>query len=178
MWGQGSGDDFNWTRHSGQTSSTYTGPSTGAGSTWYMYIETSNPRGSGDEAWLESDCFDFTSLINPTIDFDYHMFGSSMGSLHVDVSTNGGTSFSNDFVAPINGNQGDQWLIQPIGLGSFDGFSQFQFRIRGISGSSFTSDIALDDFRLFEETQVPAPATFALFGLGLVVLGWSRREQG
>ncbi|XP_013421168.1 uncharacterized protein LOC106181354, partial [Lingula anatina] len=40
---QSTNDDFNWTRRSGGTSSSYTGPSSAYSGSYYMYIETSSP---------------------------------------------------------------------------------------------------------------------------------------
>ncbi|CAF4517080.1 unnamed protein product, partial [Rotaria magnacalcarata] len=46
---------FNWTRHTGSTDSSGTGPTTGAGdSPFYIYIEASYPRVEGDRAGLIS----------------------------------------------------------------------------------------------------------------------------
>jgi hypothetical protein len=41
-------------------------------------------------------------------------------------------------------------------------------------GVAVPSKLNLD---LDENTQVPAPATLALFGLGLACLGWTRRRR-
>ena len=40
-WVQDTGDNLDWTRNSGTTTSTGTGPDTADGDTWYMYIESS-----------------------------------------------------------------------------------------------------------------------------------------
>ena len=51
-------DDFDWTRLSGGTASSGTGPDsdhTGQGS--YIYVETSSPRQPGDKAKLTSPFF-------------------------------------------------------------------------------------------------------------------------
>ena len=60
LWSQMYDDDFDWTRNSGQTSSSSTGPTNGHtpgdidGGGSYLYIEASSPRKQGDEARLIS----------------------------------------------------------------------------------------------------------------------------
>ena len=62
-WSQDISDVFDWTLHSGGTPSSPTGPSddmTGGGN--YMYIETSSPRTTGDNAVMYSSNIDLSSL--------------------------------------------------------------------------------------------------------------------
>ncbi|XP_071104753.1 MAM and LDL-receptor class A domain-containing protein 1-like [Haliotis cracherodii] len=64
-WTQDKGDNFDWTRSNGQTSSVETGPSRdhtrGTSLGYYLFIETSSPRKQGDRARLVSPTF------NPTM---------------------------------------------------------------------------------------------------------------
>ena len=52
-----------------------------------MYIETSVPRTVGDSAILISPDFDISSLSSAEISFRSHMYGASMGTLRVAVSS-------------------------------------------------------------------------------------------
>ena len=77
-----------------------------------MYIETSSPRVSGDNAKLSSPPLRFGGVM--CVKFFYHMYGATIGKLN--VSINGQIVFS------ASGNKGDKWLEAniPISLaGSF-----------------------------------------------------------
>ena len=50
-----------------------------------MYIETSSPRVSGDNAILESPLLTFGG--NMCFKFFYHMYGANIGSLRVKIGT-------------------------------------------------------------------------------------------
>ena len=66
-----------------------------------MYIEASSPRVQGDYAVLSSPAL--LSTGNTCITFYYHMYGSGMGNLTVNV--NGRVLFRK------SGNQGDRWIV-------------------------------------------------------------------
>ena len=84
-----SGDNKNWTRDSGGIISYNTGPATGAnGSQYYVYLETSSGSAytAGDSAILLSPTF---APGDVQLSFDHHRYGSNMGTLAVDVLSNG-----------------------------------------------------------------------------------------
>jgi len=149
-WSNITGDIFDWTRNSGSTTSSGTGPSgdhtTGSG--YYVYIETSSPRVAGDTAILESACIDLTDATSANLNFWRHMYGASMGSLDVEVASSTGDScaslgaFGN--VYSLSGDQGDQWVEDNVSLDSYVGNS-IRIRMIGTRGSSYTGDLALDD---------------------------------
>ena len=136
-------DDLDWTQNSGSTQSLSTGPSddiTGGGE--YMYIEAS---GSGlgypyKVASLYSNCIDITALNNPCLSFNYHMYGTTMGSLQVLAD---GVS-----VWSISGDQGDQWL-QSSQIPLTGTTSPIVIRFSGTIGTNYTSDIAIDKVEIF-----------------------------
>ncbi|XP_078360420.1 MAM and LDL-receptor class A domain-containing protein 1-like isoform X2 [Oculina patagonica] len=132
---QETNDVFDWTRNMGGTSSSSTGPSgdhtTGNG--YYMYIETSWPRSPGDNAKLSSPKLIFRG--SNCLHFYYHMYGSTMGALNVTIS--GNTVFS------ASGNKGNMWLNASVDVNLW-GVHAVTFE--GITGSSFRSDLAIDDF--------------------------------
>ncbi|XP_020612540.1 MAM and LDL-receptor class A domain-containing protein 1-like [Orbicella faveolata] len=134
---QDTNDTFDWTRNRGSTPSSPTGPdydhTTGSG--YYMYIETSSPRVEGDNAILVSPKLLFTG--KKCLQFYYHMFGASMGKLNVFL--NGARVFS------ACKDKGNKWLKAEIDV-NLSGMYEVTFE--GIVGSSYTSDIAIDDFLL------------------------------
>lgn len=161
-----SGDDIDWTRDSGGTPSNSTGPSTGSNGSYYMYVEASGD-GTGypnKTAALISPCFDISALTNPTFKFDYHMYGSQINNLKVEVSTNGGSSWTQIFTK--SGNQGNNWLSESVDLNSYKGSNvSFRFTATTGSGSSgWQSDIAIDQLKIEEGGTTPAPSYCASKG--------------
>ncbi|XP_065183994.1 MAM and LDL-receptor class A domain-containing protein 1-like [Sycon ciliatum] len=154
---QVSTDDFDWTRSNGRTSSSGTGPSfdhtTNTTSGYYMYIETSLPRTSGDKAQLMSPLYQEPST-TCSFTFWYHMYGASIGSLNVYIVRRG----INTRVFSQAGQIGNRWVSSgslKVGLGG-----QFQVMFEGVTGSSFTGDIAIDDFQ-FSQDCCPTSACTA-----------------
>ena len=144
FWSNGGGDKFDWTRKSGGTSSSSTGPSAAADGRYYMYIEASSPRRMGDHAILKSPPL---VLTKPTkMRFKYHMYGSSMGSLSVKVNGKA--------VWTAAGNKGNRWNDGMVDLSSYTGQLP-EVAFVGIRGSSYTGDAAIDKVRF--ETAVAAP---------------------
>ncbi|MBN3035069.1 MAG: hypothetical protein JW861_05740 [Bacteroidales bacterium] len=144
-WKNAMGDDFDWTARTGSTPSSNTGPSgdhtTGSG--YYLYTESSSPNYPSKRADLVSPKFDLSGLSDAQATFWYHMYGTAMGTLHLDLYDNG--TWINDVMTPISGNQGNAWYQRSVDLTSYVGH-QIKLRFRGITGTSFTSDMAVDDF--------------------------------
>lgn len=147
-------DDIDWTADASGTGSGSTGPTASGGADHnpgvaggiYLYTETSGSCSGGDEAYLVSPYFDFTSGFDiPYLEFWYHMYGSAMGTMHFDIDTTQGSSWDNDYISSWTDNL-DEWQQQIISLAEFEGMDSVRFRIRGVTGTSFTSDMAVDDF--------------------------------
>ena len=150
QWQNVNTDNLDWLSDFGGTGSFNTGPtidhSSGSMNGIYLYVESScNGTGyPGKNAELISPIFDFSTLMSPKLEFWYHMFGTSMGTMHLDISTDGGTLWTTDIIPSWTDNQ-DLWQLQSIVLLAYAGMSNVRFRIRGITGSSFGSDMAIDD---------------------------------
>ncbi|XP_061166796.1 uncharacterized protein LOC133175702 [Saccostrea echinata] len=133
-------DDFDWTiGHLGPTLSSETGPSAAYRGFRYAFIEASNPRKQGDRAILRTN-ITFKETIQ-CLSFSYHMYGTSngMGTLNVFYTGSNGT-VSNIFKQ--NGNQGNSWKRIAVEIAPTSGL---QIYFEGICGSSYRSDIAIDD---------------------------------
>ena len=141
----------------GSTPSTGTGPSGAYSGAKYFYTEASSGA-LGSVAELLSPMVNVSALTNPSIQFYYHMFGATMGSLHVDVYD--GTAWNNDLVV-ISGQQqtaeADAWTQQIVSLGSLTITGDIQVRFRGIRGSDFTGDMSLDDIAFVEAPSCLPP---------------------
>ncbi|XP_015779022.1 PREDICTED: MAM and LDL-receptor class A domain-containing protein 1-like [Acropora digitifera] len=147
---QAKNDDFDWTRRKGGTSSSGTGPSSDhtSGSGYYMYIETS--RRSGNLARMSTPPLSFSG--DRCITFFYHMYGTTIGRLEVMV--NGRIVFS------ASGNKGNSWLEAGINL-NLQG--NYPITFTGVRGSSYTGDIAIDDFSLRAGTCVSGTQKFLFY---------------
>ena len=131
-----------WTSNSGSTSSSATGPSddmTGGGN--YLYYETST--GFHPNPVLTSECLDISTLTSPALRFNYHMYGSSMGTL--DVIVNGTIVWS------MSGDQGNSWYQAQVDLSSFSGVD-ITIEFSGTYGGSYTGDMAIDNIEVDEMT--------------------------
>jgi len=163
---------LDWSVNQGATASVGTGPDTygdhtsGAGK--YLYTETSGISASTNVNLL-SPTFDLTNYTNATISFWYHMLGTNMGSLRIDlfyggtwhnsiaVSWNGGAPTT----TPISGNQADQWRQATADISAADGYSDVQIRFYSMSAADYTGDMAIDDFNLNADVNCVAPTTQA-----------------
>jgi subtilisin family serine protease len=143
----GQGDDIDWRTYQGSTPSSSTGPDVdfapGTATGNYVYLEASGSC-SGRTAIMLSPCIDLTTFNNPTLTFAYHMYGGSMGELHLDIYANGG--WINDVFTDI-GNQGNIWQTTNVSLSAYTG-QTILFRFRGVTGSGITSDMAIDGIQI------------------------------
>ena len=143
------GDSDDWRRDSGGTPSNGTGPADGNnGSTWYSYLETSSSNGAfdaGDSAILEGPSIVAGNSRNLT--FFYHMYGSNIGTLHVDVQAGGVWT---DSVWSISGQQQSgnsaAYSQATVDLSSFSG--AIRVRFRAVAAGGFRGDIAIDDIEI------------------------------
>ncbi|UOB15944.1 S8 family serine peptidase [Abyssalbus ytuae] len=151
-WTQDSNDNLDWTRDSAGTPSSSTGPSSGADGSFYMFIESST-SGTGypnKTAFLNSPCFDLTSAAQATFEFSYHMYGSSMGTLTLEASTDNGSTWAS--LWSTTGNQGDSWFTASVNLSAYLG-DTVKLRFNGVTGSSYTSDMAIDAISLTTDSS-------------------------
>ena len=141
----GGDDDIDWRIDEGGTPSANTGPSTdynpGTSGGNYAYLEASGGC-TNYTAILESDCIMIDQSYNFTV--GYHMFGGNMGSLHIDLFDSG--TWQEDVVTPVFGNVGNTWNDLSLDLSSYVG-KTIKIRVRGITGNSFESDLAIDDIK-------------------------------
>lgn len=144
----GAYDDIDFRADIDGTPSNLTGPTIdhnpGNTNGKYVYLESSGPCPE-KLATLLSPCIDLAGGINPSVTFWYHMYGSDMGSLQVDVIADM-ERFDNVFTT-ISGNQGDIWRSATVDLNAFTG-KKVALRFHGITGLDYESDLALDDINL------------------------------
>ncbi|MDG2305292.1 MAG: M12 family metallopeptidase [Candidatus Binatia bacterium] len=149
------GDEFDWTVGIRGTPSSSTGPPSdhtlGAGADgWYAFIEASGPRGAGDEAHFTSVPFVVPTFGEPALTFWFYAQGTGIvgGSLEVEIVTSpcGGTPLTTALWSS-EGSSVAQWRSATISLDSYKG-QEAQLRFVGTVGSTFRSDVAIDDIDL------------------------------
>lgn len=144
-WVNSSAENAEWTVDNNGTASSPTGPSgdhtQGTGN--YIYIETSSCLNR--TAIVTTPSFDLSNEPNMYLDFWYHMYGSTMGDLLVEVSNDGGTTWTQ--MDSITDNQ-NLWQNTTVNLSSFIG-DTIVIRFRGETGTNYYSDMAIDDVSLY-----------------------------
>ena len=134
-----------WTNQTGGTSSLNTGPSGAFDGSYYMYTETSG-TGSNSEAIMYITCIDPTQWTQLSLVFAYHMYGATMGTLSIDVSPDSGSTWIEEWT--LSGDQGDQWTQTFVDLSAYT--AGISVRVQAETGTSFTSDIAIDLLQFME----------------------------
>lgn len=175
-------DDIDWIARTGSTPSWNTGPSgdntTAAQTGKYLYTESS--ACNNKEAWLVSPLFNFTNLTNPQMEFYYHMYGSTMGQLSVQVSTDGGTTWSSSNLFYKSGQQHTSsaaaYSQALVNLGAYAGMSDIKIRIKGTTGTQYRSDMAIDDIKVYEPTPMSITSVTTEQDTLPVVLGQTNQQ--
>jgi len=148
-WSQSTTDDFDWITNTGTTPSTGTGPTAASNGSYYAYMEASSPNNPSKVAVLNSPCFNMNGVIYPELIFNYHMYGANMGTLNVDVSTNGATWTT---LWTKSGDQGTAWITDTVDLSAYTSANNLRIRFHGTTGASYDSDIAIDAVQLSQGT--------------------------
>nr|XP_034308344.1 MAM domain-containing glycosylphosphatidylinositol anchor protein 1-like [Crassostrea gigas] len=137
----GPSSNIAWTRKSGSTPSSSTGPTAAHRGLYYKFIETSSGA-FGDKAILESSrAFQVKTYC---LTMYYHMYGATINTLT--IRTQKGNSAAIDHWT-LSGNQGDVWHhLSGVNL-PLD--SQTKIIVEATKGSSITGDIAIDYVELW-----------------------------
>jgi len=143
-------DTDEWDVDNGGTGSSNTGPAmdhnpgTSAGK--YLFTETSGCN--NNTVNLNSTWMNWSTASTVQVDFWYHMFGTSQGTMHFDIRKGMNGAWQMDYIPSFTDNQ-DLWQLQtiyvcdPIYIAD-----SIQIRIRNQSGTSFASDAAIDNISI------------------------------
>lgn len=133
-------------RHDGfGTTSGGTGPSTAKDGSYYMYMETSNGGAytAGDTAILLSPSF---NAANASISFNYHMYGSNMGALYLEIYSNGQWNNIWNRSGQQHSSNSASWASANVSLATYSGILQLRFR--GVAVGSYRGDMAIDNIKI------------------------------
>ena len=146
---QDTNDFGDWLLHQGSTSSMNTGPTgdhtTGFGN--YFYVESSGQNYGGKVFTFYTPMFDVSQTPGKVLSFWYHMYGAAMGDLEIGVLDSSGYNA----LDTISGNQGSQWQLAYYPILST---TPFKIKFKGITGTSYTSDISIDDIMISDPYSV------------------------
>ncbi|MFC2102272.1 S8 family serine peptidase [Bacteroidota bacterium] len=152
-------DKHDWRTYSGPTSTGQTGPAydhtTGTSVGMYLYMEPSNFCLS-QLTLLNTPCVDLRNGVSPTLSLWYHAWGADIGEFHIDLFD--GSDIISDIVAPIIGNQGDEWKELEIDLSPWNG-GIVALRFRGMTSCGQKGDFAFDDFSITDVTAIDQGTT-------------------
>ncbi|MFT6166604.1 MAG: hypothetical protein ACJASF_001295, partial [Vicingaceae bacterium] len=141
-------DADEWDVDNGGTSSSATGPSVdhkpGTSVGKYLYTETSGCN--NNTANLQSTWMNWTTNSSVTVEAWYHMYGTSQGTMHFDIRKGINGAWQLDYVPSWTDNQ-DLWQLRSVLINdtTYVNNDSIQIRFRAITGSSFGSDMAIDD---------------------------------
>ncbi|EZA56986.1 hypothetical protein DMN91_011569 [Ooceraea biroi] len=153
-WEQDPLHDFDWKRHNFETPSLHigTGPThdhtLGAGNDGhYLYIEASG-RLVNDTARIISPLYNSSLTESGCFSFWYHMYGATIGFLNIYFKQEDTAS---QLLFTKSGNQGNQWFHGIFDLPKSN--ASFQIIIEGVRGTSYVSDIAIDDVAILQRDE-------------------------
>lgn len=175
-WTNATGDDIDWDILSSSTASGSTGPSSDySGNGNYIYTEASYCF--ENIGYIKSVNLDLSSLNSCELKFYYHMYGSNMGTLSVQVSIDGGSTWGEDLWS-LTGDQGNNWEEAIISLNDYVDYNDVVIRFKAVTGSGFRSDIALDEISIYETCTAPTLQSTALTTSNIndteATINWSR----
>lgn len=145
---------FGWNvSGNGSTPSASTGPNAAHSGTKFFFTEGSSGM-STNEALLISPVVNVNSLIAPTLEFYYHMYGVDIVSMYIDATDDGGVTWTtlDSLIGQQQVNQSDPWLLRTVELLGFTGDVQVQFRSN--KGSNYYADMAIDDISIIEGASI------------------------
>lgn len=171
---QDTGDNFDWTRDSSGTPTASTGPSDATSGTYYMYTESDGNNSS--TANLFTPCFDLSGTTNPRLTLHHHMYGSDMGTLRIDLSTDSGSTYPTNLwtqTGQVQGANNSSYIPISIDLSAYIG-QTVKIRIQGIVGGGTRSDMAIDYLYVVDK----ANPTIAPGGVTTDLALWLKGNSG
>ncbi len=156
-----------------------TGPSADhtSGSGGYLFTESGGFAQPTLIAESETPEIDLGTLTNPELSFWYHMFGPNVGSLDVEISNNGGSTWTN--LTSISGAQQtaqtSAWIESIIDISAYvNDTVKIKFTATKTTFGN-QSDIAIDDVNIDEAPLCPKPSNLQVTNTGAteITVSWT-----
>jgi hypothetical protein len=157
-WTQGTTDNCDWSRNPNNdgTPSGNTGPEAdhtlGTIAGHFLFIEASSGQpcafdapGGSPQAFLESPILE-AGKNHYNISFWFHMYGAGMGSLYLEVNDGSGWSPIWSQIGQYQTAQANPYVYVSRDLSMYS--TNITLRLRSITGSAYTSDMAIDDLNI------------------------------
>ena len=161
IWQNEENDQHDWLVNRTGTPTFLTGPSTdadGQAGGAFLYLESSNPCSPLKTAILTSTCLQVNAQGGGCdFSFDHHLYGFSIGTLRLEISTDGGSNWSE--LVELSGNRGDEWQRTYVDLAAYDG-QEVRLRFVGRTGFGSFGDMAIDNLQFYGSEIAPGVTTF------------------
>ena len=166
------GGDFPWSyKRSGGTTSSSTGPSSGPNGLPYLFVEASSPNYPSKTSYLVS-----RSGLYRGLTFQYHMYGSNIGSLAVEVQAVAGGAWVEQW--RLSGAQQSSHASAWVGVAVAFQTPAVHVRFTSVTGSSYRGDTAVAELVLFSpQSSAPEGMVPCLSPSLLLVLGWQSASR-
>ncbi|XP_022101847.1 hyalin-like [Acanthaster planci] len=142
----------------GDTLSVGTGPdfdkTKGDISGTYLYLEASDSA-TGESGTIVSPLVETRFVQNRTISFWYNMYGGGMGALRLFVESAESNTSEQAFVVQGQQTDADEWLQAVVEVTNAP--PVFSVYIKATRGTSFQSDISIDDIKISPDIDTEAP---------------------
>ena len=142
-----------WSFQIGSTPSTGTGPIADvSGIGTYVFTEAS---GQSQGTWyaFQTECFNIDNSPGMELSFWYHMWNGNglpgaMGDLEVFIIESDTSTGDTTEIFTLSGDQGNLWQFAVFDLDSLGVSGDFYLQFHGYRGTSYQSDIAVDNIRI------------------------------
>ena len=145
-WGHQENDDaWDWRLHTGPTTSPAAGSNGSPDGSQYLLLE-GHDSPNGDRAAFMDNLYDFSGLDSVEFTFDYHMRGSFIDSLSVDIH-DGNQWLLDVFLleGQQHSNANSPWSTATVDLSAFAGMEEVTIRLRGQKVQFSSADISIDN---------------------------------
>lgn len=157
-WTRPSNANPNFGTGSGTTGSVGTGPLGDlSGNGKYIYTEASGSQGSG--SIISPQIIMSANISTPALKFYYHMYGTGIDSLYVEVNNGSGWTQITSVVGAQQNTNGDAWISVEQSLLNYVG-DTIQLRFTGVN-SAFPGDIAIDEV-VIDNIACPQSSNFSI----------------